>query len=223
MKRIWRFCFQGRAFSLVETMVAAGIAGGLTLGYLQLTDNTNKTKKKIESGFEIDMIALDMAQVLSNDGACAHILQGNTSGEINGIRSSQNKVLFRKSKKYGQNLITLQSMKLVNADISPTDGFGSVVLEVTFQKESKLIKGKKTEVRRIPLSVRKTGGSVVCNPDHSMRVSGSDGKREMCDAIGGSMNSGRCTPPFLGQTCSTYIVGFDGNGGIVCEPRYTFP
>ncbi len=211
------------AVSLTEALVAAGMVGGLSLGYLQLSGDHQKSQKKIEAGFEIDMLALEMAQTLSNDDACTKTLRNNTSGTISDIRNSKNKVVFEENKKYGQNLIQLKSMELKNLD-KAADGFGSLELEVTFEKSAKIIKGKKEEIRKIPLVIQETPGTVICNPDPATRFIASSAKKMMCDSIKGTFNPAtqKCTPPFLGQNCPNYIVGFDSNGKAICETQYTF-
>ena len=112
-------------------------------------------------------------------------------------------------------------MELKNFDKS-ADGFGSLELEVTFEKTAKIIKGKKEETRKIPLTIQeRTGGTVICNPDPAFRFIGSSAKRAMCDSIKGTFNAAtqKCTPPFLGQSCPHYIAGFDGDGKAICD-RY---
>ena len=210
-------------FPLTEALVAAGMVGGLSLGYLQLSGGHQKSQKKIEAGFEIDMLTLEMAQTLSNDDACTKTLNNSTSGLITKIKNSANKTVFQTSKKYGQNLIRLKTMELKNFD-KAADGFGSLELEVTFEKSAKIIKGKKEEIRKIPLVIQESGGTVICNPDPATRYLASAAKKMMCDSIKGTFDSttGKCTPPFIGQSCPNYIVGFDNDGKAICETQYTF-
>ncbi len=221
--QVLKSCLNSRAVSLTEALVAAGMVGGLSLGYLQLSGDHQKSQKKIEAGFEIDMLTLEMAQTLSNDEACTKTLRNKTSGTVPDIRNSKDKAIFKEGKKYGQNLIQLKTMELKNLD-KASDGFGSLELEVTFKKSAKIIKGKKEETRKIPLVIQETGGTVICNPDPATRYLASDAKQKMCDSIKGTFNPAtqKCTPPFLGQSCPNYIVGFDNNGKAICEPRYTF-
>ncbi len=221
--RTLKLCLNNRAVSLTEALVAAGMVGGLSLGYLQLSGDHQKSQKKIEAGFEIDMLTLEMAQTLSNDDACTKTLRNKTSGTIPDIRNSKDKTLFKEGKKYGQNLIQLKTMELKNLDKS-ADGFGSLELEVTFEKTAKIIKGKKEEIRKIPLVIQETGGTVICNPDPATRFIASSAKKMMCDSIKGTFNGAtqKCTPPFIGQSCPHYIAGFDSNGKAICESQYTF-
>ena len=199
------------------------MVGGLSLGYLQLSGNHQKSQKKIEAGFEIDMLTLEMAQTLSNDDACTKTLNNSTSGLITKIKNSANKTVFQTSKKYGQNLIQLAAMELKNLN-KAADGFGSLDLEITFKKTAKIIKGKKEETRKIPLVIQESGGTVICNPDPATRYLASAAKKMMCDSIKGTFDPAtqKCKPPFIGQSCPNYIVGFDNNGKAICETQYTF-
>ena len=196
------------------------MVGGLSLGYLQLSEGHKKSQKKIEAGFEIDMLTLEMAQTLSNDKACTATLRDKTSGTIPDVRNSANKAIFKVGKKYGQNLIQLKTMELKNLN-KAADGFGSLDLEVTFEKSAKIIVGKKEEVRKIPLVIQDSGGTVICNPDPATRFLASDAKQKMCDSIKGTFDpvTQKCTPPFIGQSCPHYIAGFDSDGKAICD-RY---
>ena len=199
------------------------MVGGLSLGYLQLSGDHQKSQKKIEAGFEIDMLTLEMAQTLSNDDACTKTLRDKTSGTIPDVRNSANKAIFKEGKKYGQNLIQLKTLELKNFN-KASDGFGSLDLEVTFEKSAKIIKGKKEETRKIPLVIQESGGTVICNPDPATRFIASSAKKMMCDSIKGNFDPAtqKCTPPFIGQSCPNYIVGFDSDGKAICETQYTF-
>ena len=221
------FSLDDRGVSLTEALVAAGMVGGLSLGYLQLSGDHQKTQKKIEAGFEIDMLTLEMAQTLSNDKACTETLNNRVDGDIEKIKNSARKVVFQKGNKYGQNLIEITSMKLQNDDISGpgTDGFGSVELKVEFKKTANIIKGKKEEERIIPLAVQKSGSTVICNPDPATRFLASDAKLMMCDSIKGVYDAAteKCKPKFIDASCGTYIVGFTDDGTRICETTYSFP
>ncbi len=203
--------------TLTEALFAAGIVGGLSLGYLQISQQQEQSQKKIEASFEIDMLTLDMAQILSNDQACANTLGTTISNGkvLTAIKNSANEALFRSSKKYGQNVIKLASMKIQNLDTA-TDGFGSAEVLVTFEKTAKVIKGKRREERVIPLSIQVSPGSIACNPDGSARFV-RDAHKAMCDSIGGTVNaSNECVPPFIGRNCPQYVAGFDNDGNLVC-------
>ena len=76
--QVFKSCLNSRAVSLTEALIAAGMVGGLSLGYLQLSGDHQKSQKKIEAGFEIDMLTLEMAQTLSNDDACTKTLRNKT-------------------------------------------------------------------------------------------------------------------------------------------------
>ena len=199
------------------------MVGGLSLGYLQLSGDHQKSQKKIEAGFEIDMLTLEMAQTLSNDDACTKTLRNKTSGTIPDVRNSADKAIFKENKKYGQNLIQLKTLELKNLN-KASDGFGSLDLEVTFEKTAKIIKGKKEEIRKIPLVIQESGGTVICNPDPATRYIASTAKKSMCDSIKGTFDPAtqKCTPPFIGQSCPNYIVGFDSDGKAICETQYSF-
>ena len=221
--RYLKLCLNNRAVSLTEALVAAGMVGGLSLGYLQLSGDHQKSQKKIEAGFEIDMLTLEMAQTLSNDDACTKTLRDKTSGTIPDVRNSADKAIFKEGKKYGQNLIQLKTLELKNLN-KASDGFGSLDLEVTFEKTAKIIKGKKEEIRKIPLVIQESGGTVICNPDPATRYIASTAKKQMCDSIKGTFDpaTGKCTPPFIGKGCPNYIVGFDSDGKAICETQYSF-
>ena len=211
--------------------MAAGMVGGLSLGYLQLSSDQQKTQKKIEAGFEIDMLTLEMAQTLSNDKACTETLAGismTPDQDVSAIKNSNGSPIFQAGKKYGQNLIKLDSIKLDKIDINATDGFGSVELKLGFEKTANIIKGKRKEERVIPLAIQKTGSTVTCNPDPATRYLASDAQKMMCDALKGDWNPNatppnkKCKPKFVDISCGTYITGFKDDGAPECETQYSF-
>ena len=211
-----------RAVSLTEVLVAMGMVGGLSLGYLQISSDHDKSQKKIEAGFEIDMLIMDMTQVLSNERACANTLGSDLAEgrDIAVIKNSAGQVVFQKGKKYGQNLIQIKSMKMANLDTTG-DGFGNVEVLVTFEKTTKSRLGKREEVRSIPLPIRAAPDRVVCYPtDGSMLVAQSDIKM-MCDSLGGTFKniSGhgvKCVMPFVNKFCPEYVIGFTEDGQLDC-------
>ncbi len=206
-------------------MIAAGLVGGLSLGYLQIAQNQDTFQKKVEADFEIDMIALDIFQTLSDDDACAKTL-GNSVSEgkvLTQIKNSADKAVFQAAKQYGQNLIKIDSIVLRNLDIT-TDSIGSVDVAVTFEKTSKTIKNAKKEVRRIPLSIRATASTVECNPDGSERFV-TDLKKSLCDSLSGELKTHNdsfsgvveeCFLPFDESFCPHFASGVDENGKLIC-------
>ena len=216
----FKFFLNNRAVTLTETLVAAGLVGGLSLGYLQISSNHEKSQKKIEAGFEIDMLILDMTQTLSNRRACAQTL-GTTVADgqdIPAIKNSAGRTIFQKGNKYGQNLIQIKSMEMSGLD-TDADGLGSVEVVVTFEKAAKSIKGKKEEVRNIFLPVKVASGSVVCYPDSGPKVM-QDDRQLMCDSLGGTLSGNRCIPPFVGKMCPEFVAGFNEDGTLACD---TYP
>ncbi len=228
MKRFLSY-LDNRALSITEALVAAGMVGGLSLGYLQLSGDHQKSQKKIEAGFEIDMLTLEMAQTLSNDEACSETLKGVPiikDQDVTEIKNSKGKAIFKEKKKYGQNLIMLVSMELQNRNVSTVDGFGSVELKIEFEKTAKIIKGKKDRGEdNSPGNSGKQCTNVICNPDPATRYLASEAKEMMCDSIQGDWDATtkKCKPKFVDVSCGNYITGFGADGTPECESKYSWP
>ena len=65
-------------FSLVEMMLAAGVIGALSLGFIKLMETSNKTAKTIETKDEISMLTKEIVSILSNPESCFHTLGGKS-------------------------------------------------------------------------------------------------------------------------------------------------
>ncbi len=210
-----------RGVTLTETLMAAGLVGGLSLGYLHISSNHDKSQKRIEAGFEIDMLILDMAQILSNKRACVETLGATVANgqDIPEMKNSAGRTIFSKGSKYGQNLIQIKSMEMANVDLD-ADGLGNMEVVVTFKKTSKSIKGKKEEVRSIPLPIQVASGNVVCYPDSGLEIV--DDKVMMCESLGGTFKDFggsvgiKCVMTYIGKVCPEYMVGFTLDGQLDC-------
>lgn len=92
-----------RGFSLPELMMAAAILGGLSLGFMKLTQNGTESNKRIESGSQIEELRKEILGIMSNRDACKNTFTlyqdfsdvvGGTAKSIPSIRDKNNTIRF---------------------------------------------------------------------------------------------------------------------------------
>jgi type II secretory pathway pseudopilin PulG len=85
----FRAFFDEAGFSLVQVMVAMGLAGGLAVYMMTLTENQLKNQKNIEMKAEIQKIDVLIRQTLRDKNNCFHTFkQAFPGGTLDGIRIS---------------------------------------------------------------------------------------------------------------------------------------
>lgn len=67
-----------KGFSLIQVMIAAGLAGGLALFIAKLTKDQVKSVKTVEMRFEYQSAVNDIRNILTNRASCAQTFANNT-------------------------------------------------------------------------------------------------------------------------------------------------
>ena len=60
-----------RGFSLIEIMVAVGLASGISLGVMKITQTTAKSVKKNQQDFEISLLMSTVSSSLKDENSCS--------------------------------------------------------------------------------------------------------------------------------------------------------
>lgn len=152
-----------KGFSLVEVMLAAGLASGVALVVAKVAQESNKTTKTMETNIEVTTFLGDIAYILSDKQNCnATVGIGSNIGTpINSIKRFINGVennIYETStpanpKKYGQSAFIIES---ITTELNP----GGVNLVVEIERVNKAINGARKVKKKIPLKAVVTGGKI---------------------------------------------------------------
>ena len=210
-----------RGFSIAEVMVAAGLMGLLSVGLLNITKQQAVVQKRSETSVEINIISSLISQTLLNSGACNNTLGlgGNVSNgkTLTAIKNRNGEVLFDTTSKYGNNTVGLQSMELSGLSVSPTtNGFlyGTVKLDILFEKLSKTLSGKKTLRKSFTVNVQLDGSSNLTKcysaTENAVDTAVGESQETICASIGGNYdtNIDKCE---LGAFQSLSTIGAKAN------------
>ena len=212
-----RFLNIGRSgFTLMGTIITAGMMGGLSLLLAELTKKQHIVQRKAETELEITSMMSRMVRTLYRGEACNRTIgigQPITNGvSIPSIKDEDGKVIFNKTDKYGNGLLKIDSMTLRNVRTSGNSR--EMELEVVLSKESKAISAFKKATRKLPLSAEVSGGTnnllnchytgenlnqvisdvVSKDIDPFLTDKANTAKEELCTMMGGTYSSSS-TPP----------------------------
>ena len=155
-------------FSLVGSLVAAGLMGGLALLLANMTKQQHAVQKSTETHFEVNSLLDIMVRTLYNGDACKHTLGDGVSvtdnRSINFVKNKDGGVVFNTTDNYGNNLLRIESMTLKNTAITGTSG--AVDIRVVILKLSKSIKGYKKVVKDLPITFKVAAGSTNLSSCH---------------------------------------------------------
>jgi type II secretory pathway pseudopilin PulG len=127
-------------FSIVEVVVAMGLLGGVSLGFIRLMDNANKASKTIEVKDDILQMERQIADVLNSQNNCeATLFEKTINNDVPIIYQVVNNEPIAKLtvSSVTSKQIQISSMKIKNVDQNGSDGSTALAtLEVVFKKPS---------------------------------------------------------------------------------------
>ena len=180
--------------SIVGSLAAAGMVGGLAMVLAQLTRNQMVAQKVAETGVEITALHGRVVSILSDGEACRHTLGGKNispAPTIPVFRNRKGTTVLTAGAAYNR-LVRLESAKLIN--ISGTGSTREVDAEVTFKRLSKAITGQKSVTRKIPLTLELDAADKIksCHAPQNYVM-----KEQICTEMGGTWNTGAksCSVP----------------------------
>ena len=149
-------------FSLVGSIVTAGMVGGLALLLANLSKQQQAVQKSTQTFFEVESLEKSMVRNLYNKGACKKTLNANSATVVDGksidyIKNNRGEDIFQVNSVYGNRLLVIESMSLINTQITGTKG--TVDLKVVLEKKSKAIQGYKKVVKKLPIMFNVTAGT----------------------------------------------------------------
>ena len=159
-----------RGFSIVASIVAAGMIGGLALVLANIIRQQQTMEKVLDTNFEVNSMFNYITEVLKDKKACLFTLRPNmpvTNGRsIDYIKNQGTGIIFNTTDVYGNGLLKIASMTLQNVRIS--GGSGEVDLKIIFEKQSRAIKGYNKVSRVVPLSVEVNGSNLLVQCRHAI-------------------------------------------------------
>ena len=216
--------FRNKGFSMVGAVTAAGLVGGLALMFAQMTKNQMISQKKVEMEAEIVAVSQRIVRALYDGNACRYTLSTHSNPtsipvisngvtlSLREIRSKNDKVVFKVGSTYGNGLVKIHSLKLLNPAV--TGNSAEAKLEVVMEKMSRAITGYKKKVKKYPLTLTLGTGGVLssCISDVS--------PGSMCADLGGTWNniSGTCSFSSSLGACppDEYFKGQATDGSMDC-------
>ena len=149
-----------RGFSMVASLVAAGMMGAMALMLAELTRQQQAVQKTTETYFEVNSLFNLIVRTLYDGNACNETLvigqSINDGRNIDFIRNKNGGVVVNTTDLYGNRLLRIESMTLTNTRITGTSG--EVDLKVVIKKMSKGVKGYDKASKTLPLSVQVASG-----------------------------------------------------------------
>ena len=161
-----------RGFSLVASLIAAGMIGGLALLLADISRQQQSTQKTIETNFEVNSLFNFIVRILQDKMACQLTL-GTALPIVDGrnidfIRNKNAQSVINTADKYGNGLLQVESMSLQNVRITKPppspgtpypEGSGEVELKIVFEKLSRAVTGHNKVSKVVPLSVKVVGAN----------------------------------------------------------------
>jgi len=185
-----------KGVSLVETLVATAVLGGVALGLSSLMSNMTKDQKVIETSVEISSIHQAILLNLANEAACKNNLIGvNLSSPpvaLNDIKNAANAVIYDKVKLYGNGNVKISSISVSLDGALTTSGsgkYGRVAIDINYLKAKDIIKGNKNVTKRVTIPVTTDPSNVVqtCFNDEG------NYRQNSCGDIGGTWDQSTLT------------------------------
>jgi type II secretory pathway pseudopilin PulG len=214
-----------KGFSLVETLLAVGIVGGITLTVAKLGQETTRLTKTSDRNTDMNNFINDVSYILSDKNNCkATVGEGSTIGsQISAIRKDVNGVIqevYGLNKSIGNNSFTISQITTV-----PSANGADLIIEVN--RGTLFVSSSKSISRRIPLKVDVVGNVIEgCYSDIEGMIESA--VRAACKG-----NSARydevtkeCHHDAQPISCSTgeilrEIVTINGEMQFKCEPLFS--
>lgn len=147
-------------FSLVEVLIAIGIATAGLLFFMKIQAEQAKNAATAKANSESDVILGDLRGLLTRSGYCATSLNGLTlldaeQVEVMNIRSPAGKIAYAPGMKFADNTLAIKEMIVKKFEPETTHGFsGIATFEITFEKLKKTY-GAPTVKRSLTISVER--------------------------------------------------------------------
>ena len=232
MKRKMVNFMKDRGFSMVGVLVAAGMAGGLSLFLAEMAKNQSQVQKRIETEAEVTAISQRIVRTLYDADACKHtlsthatpaslpVITAGTTLNINSIRSKQDKEVFKKGSIYGNGLVKIHSLKLLNPVI--TGNRAEAKFEAVFEKVNKSFTGYNKKTKEYPLTLNLGAGNRLTGCVSDVSAVSEAVTQNVCSDIGGNWISSSKTcnlpDPVANKRCwgGRVLLGFDAGGNPRC-------
>lgn len=186
-----------KGFTLVEILVAAALVAGLAVVMMNIFKQQSFTQKKTEAGFELSTLQQSINNTLLNTASCIDTLNDFPNIQAPGLTLSRIKErnggdAFKTGVSYG-NLVEIQSINIVNVLLDPVTPsgkrFGSLELEFTFRKTSKILANTaNTTKSKFKINIETNAAGNVQNCYSALESAVDTAKDETCVAIGGTFN-----------------------------------
>lgn len=155
-------------FSLLEIVVAMGLAAGLLIFYLKMEAQQVKKQKTIQTNIELDSFYNDFKSTINRPGYCNKsfentYLNDNSFISISNIKNPLGNIRYEVGKIYGNNQIKLVSIDLKKFKPDNKEGLeGLATLEIMIEKLG-AIYGTKFLKKEIEISVSRDPNYKVIN------------------------------------------------------------
>lgn len=220
----WYKLFRNNSgLSLTEMLIAIGLIGITSLAVVQLTASIQSGKVTSETKVEELELKRIITTTLSDRLACFNTLNGVSVGSsFTQIKSAVGTVIFQTDRAYGNNAIKINSMRIVDNDLSFEDGTRSVNLVVGLEKMKKLALGKEKIDFDIELRVVSTGSST---PITDCFVNNDSIVQKSCESLKGLWIDGKCELPKCAEGQIFEAINTDGEAvcrTMGCSTGYGF-
>lgn len=185
LSKVWVSKHEKRGFSLAEVLVAAGIMAGLSLVFMKIAENQQKTISQAESRSEELEMLNRIRAVLQQKSACEATFGGqNLGGTIASIKQSDGSDVFVVGQEYGNRAIRLTDLTITNNSVPAAGGLGTATLRVSLERLKRgMIASRPREVQLQVLATGPSGSITECFADTDGTILTS--KEEMCIALDG--------------------------------------
>lgn len=158
-------------FSLIEIVIAMGLASALLLFYMKMQAQQVKSQKSVNANLEIDSFTNDIKGAITKSGFCDKSFENvslpdNSTANIQAISDSLGKPRYMVGESYGNNAIKLKSLRIKDFKPDDTQGRqGEASLEIAIEKKGNVY-GSKNIIRIIQLNIQRDNDDriVACGP-----------------------------------------------------------
>jgi hypothetical protein len=202
--------FSSFGFSLMETMVAIGLGGMLSVAFMHFTANNEKEKKLIHIQDESLELRRLVTNTMLDPVACRKTLESRTLGSVvPSILDRNGRSVFQTGQVFGRNQIVIESMVIKSRGVSTGTKQGGI-LDLTI-KASKKFGGDKRNIE-IPFDLILDGGTgliIDCVQDRDQILT------FFCESLGGVKSEDKCQLPKCSNGTVLQVLS---SGAPVCLP-----
>ncbi|MBC7429306.1 MAG: type II secretion system protein [Bacteriovorax sp.] len=194
-----------RGFSLLEIIIAMGLATGLLIFIMKMQTEQAKNAKTAIVNKEVETFFNDFRAVVDRAGYCNKSFENvtftdNSRQTIDTIKNPRGDVRYAVGETYGSNTVKLNAITLRDFKPDDKDGFeGIATLEVSLERIGKIYGGKNvTKTMEVSVSRDKVHKIISCGP-----LSSSGGGINIVIAPGAGTSAATTTTPPSTTTQST--------------------